>query len=120
MHLSDFHVKNDDWPLVASTDELIIVHKNALSVEPIIFIGAPQEAVIQIRSATDRSLVEAAAPWATINLVAGGKTSVRLPGTGNPLHVVSKITLTRGAIFVSLGSFGEFDAYFKQITVSNA
>lgn len=114
MHLSDFHIKNNNWPLVASTDELIIVHRNQLAVAPVVYIGAHKAAVVPVRSALDREAVEVAAPWTTLNIPAGGMVKIDLPGTGNPLHLVTKIQPTSGAIFVSIASPGEFDAYFKQ------
>jgi len=117
MHGSDFHVKHDTWPLVSITDELIIVHRDALAVAPVIYIGAHKDSVVEVRSAADRAAVETASAWATLTIPAGGKTKIDLPGTGNVLHLVTKIIATKGAIFVSIASPVFFDAYFKQYSV---
>jgi len=118
---SDFHVKTDDYPLVSKTDELMIMHRDAMAISATVFIGAHQDAEIEIRSDADRELVETASGPAvgvgTIKIPAGGKTRIDLPGTGNPLHLVTKIRPLSGSIFVSIASFGEFDTYFKQIDV---
>ena len=118
---SDFHVKTDDYPLVSPNDELMIVHRDAMAISCTVFIGAHSDAVIEVRSDSNRELVETAAGPAVggsaLTIPAGGKTRIDLPGTGNPLHLVTKIQPTKGRIFVSIASFGEFDTYFKQIDV---
>jgi hypothetical protein len=118
MHLSDFHVKFDNWPLVAQTDELIIVHRNQLAVAPVMYIGAHKAAVVPIRAAGDRSAVEVAAPWATLTIPTGGLVRTNLTDGSNPLHLVTKIQPTSGTIFVCIASPGEFDAYFKQFATT--
>jgi len=118
---SDFHVKSDDYPLVSLTDELIIVHRNQVVPGAVVFIGAHQDSEIEIRSDTNRETVEIAAGpavgGAALTIPAGGKGRIDLPGTGNPTHGVTKISLLKGSIFVSIVSFSEYDTYFKQIDV---
>lgn len=118
MRLFDFHVKFDNWPLVATTDELIIVHRNQLAIQPVLYIAAHKAAVVPVRSAADREAVEVASPWTTLTLAAGTMQRIDLPGTGNPLHLVTKIQPTSGAIYVCITSPGEFDAYFKQFATN--
>lgn len=118
MRLSDFHVKFDNWPLVISDDELIIVHKYQLAVMPTLYIGAHQAAVVPLRAATNRAAVEVAAPWTTLTIPTGGLVRVDLTDGTNPLNMVSKIQPTSGRIYVSIVSPGEFDAYFKQFATT--
>jgi len=117
----DFHVRTDSYPLVSANDELMIVHRDAMGISATVFIGAHSDAVIEVRSDTNRETVEVAAGPAVggsaLTIPAGGKTRIDLPGTGNPLHLVTKIQPTKGRIFVTIVSFGEFDAYFKQVDV---
>jgi len=114
MHLTDFHVKFDNWPLVTANDELIIVHRNQLAIQPVVFIGAHKAAVVPIRAAADREAVEAASPWTTLTIPTGGIVRSNITDGTNPLHLVSKIQPTSGSIFIAICSPGEFDAYFKQ------
>jgi len=121
MHLSDFHVKTDAWPLVSPTDELVIVFRDAINAgfSPVAYVGAHDEVVVSVRTAGNREALETATPTTT-TIPAGGKTKIDLAGAGNPLNICSKITVTGGGIFVGIAAFGEFDAYFKQITVPNS
>jgi hypothetical protein len=118
MRLSDFHVYNDHWPLVTTDDELIVVHRNQLSVQPVMFIGAHSAAVVPIRAAANRSAVETATPWTTLTLQTGGFARVNLTDGTNPLDMVSKIQPTSGRIFVAIVSPIVFDAYFKQFATT--
>jgi hypothetical protein len=118
-----FHVKTDDWPLVSSDDELMIVHRNSLAINAVLYIGAHRECTVEIRSALNREDVETATVPAVggsaLPIPAGGVVKFDLPGSGGgigPLHLVSKITTT-GQVFVHISSAGEFDAYFKQVNV---
>lgn len=118
-----FNIKTDDWPLVSSTDELLIVHRNQLPISAVLYIGAHRPATVEIRSALNREDVETAVVpavgGAALTIPAGGIVKFDLPGTGGgigPLHLVSKITTT-GQVFVHISSAGEFDAYLKQINV---
>ena len=52
-----------------------------------------------------------------IQIPAGGKIKVDLPGTSNTLDLVTKVSTTKGNIFVSITSFGEYDTFFKQVDV---
>lgn len=121
MSQHSFGVKTQSWPLVSSTDELIIVHRNQLAVDAVLYIGAHKDCTVEIRSATDRSAVETAVLPAVggsaLPIPAGGMIKFDLPGSGvGPLDFVSKIT-TDGQIYVHISSVGEFAAYFKQIDV---
>jgi hypothetical protein len=118
MRLSDFHVKFDNYPLVSQTDELIIVHKYALSVRPILFIGAHKEAVVPIRANTTLSTVEGTTPWTTLTIPTGGLVRVELTDGTNPLHQVTKIQPTSGSIFICIASPSDFNAYFKQFATT--
>jgi hypothetical protein len=118
MHLSDFHVKFDNWPLVSANDELIIVHRNQLAVQPVIFVGAHKAAVVPIKASTDRAAVEVAAAWTTLTIPTGGLVRANITDGSNPLHLVTKIQPTSGVIFVCIASPGEFDAYFKQFATT--
>lgn len=130
MKLNDFHVFKNDVPVVSygqndSTgapggDNLIIVHRDALAINAVVFIGCHQAAVVEVRSAANLTALASAAAWTTLTLGAGHKTSINLPGTGNPLHLVTKITPTSGRIFVSIVSFGEFRSYLQQVDVDNS
>ena len=116
-----FRAKTHDWPLVSSTDELIIVHRNQLAIDAVLYIGAHNDCTVEIRSATDREAVESATVpavgVAALTLPAGGLRKFDLPGAGaGALDLVSKIT-TNGQIYVHISSVGEFDAYFKQVNV---
>lgn len=123
--MADFHVKNDDYPLVSTNDELMIVHRNQLAQPAVVWIGAHRDAEIEIRSGSNRETVETAAgpavaPGSSIVLPAGGKIRVDLPGGGfSALDLVSKISTIKGEIFVSITSFGEYDTYFKQVDVTS-
>lgn len=117
-----FSIKTDDWPLVSSTDELMIVHRNQLAIPAVLYIGAHRTATVTIRTAADREAVETAVipavGGAALTIPAGGIVKFDLgPGGGvTALDLVSKITTT-GQVFVHISSAGEFDAYFKQINV---
>jgi hypothetical protein len=122
----DFHVKNDDYPLVSIDDELMIVHRNQLVPSAVLYFGAHQDTIVEVRSALNRTAVEAAPGPAVgdpalggtgIFIPAGGKVRLDLPGTGNPLDLVTKVSTLKGNVFVSLASFGEYDTYFKQVDV---
>jgi hypothetical protein len=127
MRLNDFHVFNNDWPLLSAGptdssgrntgDELIIVHRDQLAIDPVVFFGCHREATVEVRSALNMTDIETAAAWTTFTMQAGTKTRIDLPGTGNPLHQVTKITPTQGQIFVSIASLGEFAAHLKQVNV---
>ena len=117
MKVYDFHIKTDTWPLVSSNDELVIVHRYHLAIQPVVYIGAHKDCTVYVRTAKNRDLIESAAPWSTTTLPASGMIRLSLPGTADPLDVVSKIT-TDGAVFVCIASPGEFDAYFKQVNVA--
>ena len=115
-----FRVKTDDWPLVASSDQLMIVHRNQLALNAVLYIGAHEESTVEIRSAADREAVEAAVvpavAGAALTIPAGGVTKFDLPGAGTtPLDVVTKISLLRGSVFVHISSAVEFDSYLKQV-----
>lgn len=118
MHLSDFHVKFDNWPLVSQTDELIIVHKYPLSVKPVLYIGCHKSAVVPIKAALTLSAVETAAAWTTLTIPTGGFVRTDLTDGSNPMHQVTKIQPTSGTIFVCIASPGYFDAYFKQFATT--
>jgi hypothetical protein len=116
-----FNVRTDAWPLVASTDELIIVHKYHIPVFPVLYIGAHKECQVEIRSARNREGVETATTpavgGAALTIPAGGLVRFDLPGAGHDtLDQVSKLT-TNGQVYVFIASPGEFDAYFKQYDV---
>jgi hypothetical protein len=114
--MADFNVKTDAYPLVSITDELIIVHRNQVAVDAVVYVGSHQACEVEFRSAANRTAVESASPFTTLTLPSGGKARVDLPGT-NALDLVSKITPISGQIFVWIGSMGEFDTYFKQVDV---
>jgi len=121
MSQHSFSVKTQAWPLVSSTDELIIVHRNQLAIDAVLYIGAHKESVVEIRSATDREAAETATVPAVggsaLTIPAGGMVKFDLPGAGaGALDLVSKIT-TDGQIYVHISSVGEFAAYFKQVDV---
>lgn len=117
-----FSVRTDSWPMVSPNDELLIVHRNQVATNPVLYIGAHQQATVEVRSAANRELVETATAPAVggsaLTIPAGGLVKFDLgPGGGiTALDVVSKITTT-GQIFVFIASPGEFDAYFKQYSV---
>jgi len=127
MRLCDFHVFSDTWPLVSSGqndstgrpggDQLILVQREPISIDPVVFIGCHREATVEVRSAANTTAVETAAAWTTLNLPAGGKTRINLPGTGNFGDIVTKITPVTGQIYVTVVAFGEFNGYFKQVQV---
>lgn len=120
MALHDFHVKDDAYPKVGSTDELIIVHRDQIVPDSVLYIGAHSEAVVEIRSAPNRTDVETVAAHATLNIPSGGKVRDNLPGSGKtPLDAVTKITVIKGSIYIYIASFGEFDTYFKQVNVTS-
>ena len=118
-----FSTKQDTYPLVSNDDELILVHKFAVNPSATIYIGAHTDAEVEIRSAGDREAVEIATGPAVagsaISIPAGGKARFDLPGTGNPLDVVTKISTLKGRIYVHITSFSEFDSYFKQVDVAS-
>jgi len=119
MRLSDFRVKTDFWPLVSSNDELVIVHRDALAVIPVLYIGCHEDTTFTIRSARTSLAVETASPWNTTSMNGGEKKKIDLYDGVDVLNIVSKIILTRGSIFVGIASFNEFDAHFRQVTVPN-
>lgn len=110
-----FNVTTDAQPLLSKTDEMMVVHRNQIVPDAVLYIGAHQDASVQIRTAADRSAVESATPT-TVNLPAGGTTRVDLPGA-NKLDLVTKITPLTGQIFVWIASMGVFDTYLKQYNV---
>jgi hypothetical protein len=114
--MADFHTKTDAYPLVSITDELIIVHRNQVVPSAVVYIGCHRDCTVEFRSAANRDAVEGASPFTTLNLPSGGKGRVDLPGTA-ALDLVTKITPTKGQIYVWIGSMGEFDTYFKQVDV---
>jgi len=119
-HQHHFHVKTDDWPVVSNTDQLMIVHRNQLAINAVLYIGAHKESVVEIRSATDRETVETATIPATggsaLTIPAGGMVKFDLPGGGTtPLDLVTKLSLLRGSVFVHISSSGEFDTHLKQV-----
>jgi len=118
MHLSDFHVKFDNWPVVSPNDELIIVHAYPLGVKPVLYIGAHRGAVIPIRASSSRAGVESATPWTTLTIPTGGLVRSDLTDGSDPLLQVTKIQPTSGTIFVCIASPGQFDAYFKQFATT--
>lgn len=130
MKLNDFHVFNASAPVISSGqldstgkpggDQYIIVHRDALAIDATVFIGCHQEAEVEVRSAANLTDLETVAPWTTLTMPAGGKTRINLPGTGNPVHVVTKITPLSGRIFCGVVSFAEFNTYFKQVEVDNS
>lgn len=116
----DFHVRDDAYPKVGTTDELIIVHRDQIVPNAVLYIGSHSEATVEIRSAANRTDVETVAAHATLNIPSGGKARDDLPGSGKTvLDAVTKITVTKGSIFVYIASFGEFDTYFKQVNVTS-
>ena len=118
MRLSDFRVKTDNYPLVSQTDELVIVHKYALAVRPIMYIGCHKQAVVPIKAGTTLTAAEAAAAWTTLTIPTGGLVRTELTDGSNPMHQVTKIQPTSGTIFVFIASPGEFDTYFKQFATT--
>lgn len=120
MRLSDFRLKTNVYPLVSSTDELIVVHREAFSLNAVVYVGCHEDATFTVQSAVDRTAVQTAIPWLTKTMSAGHRFRLDLPGDGDPTHQVSKITPSKGGIYVAIGSFGEFDAYFQQFTTNNA
>lgn len=120
MRLSDFRVKTDFWPLVSSNDELVIVHRDAIAVIPVLYIGCHEDTTFSIRSARNNQAVESATPWNTTSMNGGEKKKIDLFDSVDVLNIVSKITVAKGSIFVGISSFNEFDAYFKQVTVPNS
>ncbi len=122
--MADFHVRNTDYPLVSSNDELMIVHRDQLAQDAVLYIGAHRDAEVEIRSGQNREDVETAtgpavAPGSSILIPAGGKIKFDLPGTGNALDLVSMVSTLKGEIYVSIASFGVYDAYFKQVDVTS-
>lgn len=126
--LSDFRMKTDSYPVVSSGqadttgkpggDELIIVHREPLAIQPVVFIGCHTAGAVEVYSAQNTTDLESAAAWTTLNLEAGHKTRINLPGTGSPFDQVTKIKPIGAArIFVAIASFGEFETYFRQVTV---
>jgi hypothetical protein len=114
--MADYFVKTDAYPLVSSNDELMVVHRNQVVPSAVIYVGAHQGATVEFRSAANRNAVESASPFTTLDIPTGGKARVDLPGTA-ALDLVTKITPTKGQVYVWLASFGEFDTYFKQVDV---
>ena len=116
-----FSTRQDTWPLVSSDDELIVMHRDALVTDAAVYIGAHVAAEVEIRCAGNREDVEIATGphvgGSTLTIPAGGKIRVDLPGTGNTLDLVAKITPLSGRIYVHITSFGQFDAYFKQVDI---
>jgi hypothetical protein len=124
MQSHSFRVETANFPLVTVNDELIIVHRDALSVDAALFVGCHADCEFEVRSAADRTAVETVTVPHTVGgtgsltMPAGGKRRVDLPGAGAiPNDVVTKITVLSGRIYVSLASFGEHQVYFKQIDV---
>jgi len=121
-----FSTKSDTYPLVSNDDEVMVVHKHNLAVSATLYIGAHEDTIVEVRSAGNREAVEIASGPAVGNpalggtgifIPSGGKARFDLPGTGNPLDLVTKISTLKGRAFVHITSFGEFDAYFKQVDV---
>ena len=127
MSLHHFYVRTDAWPLVASDDRLIIVHRNQLALPCTLYVGCHQDAVLEIRSApNDAGLATAAGPsvgdpaagGTGILMSAGHKRRFDLPGPGfGPLDLVSQLSVLRGQVYVHISSFGVFDTHLKQIDV---
>ena len=124
MAMHHFNVRTDAWPLVASDDRLIIVHRNQLTPVPVLYIGCHQLAIVEIRSALTRDGIDAAAGPAVgdpatggtgLLIPAGGKVKFDLPGAGfGPLDLVTQISVLKGQVFVHISSFGVFDTYLRQ------
>ncbi len=116
-----FSTFQDTYPLVGNSDELMIVHRDSLAISATLYIGAHEDSVVEIRSAGNRESVEiATAPAVGVGVLtipAGGRIRFDLPGTGNPLHLVTKLSALSGKVYVHITSFGVFDAYFKQVDV---
>lgn len=120
MNQHSFFLKPSVYPLVSSDDTLVIVHRNQVAPNAVLYICAHEESTVELRSALDRAAVETAAAWSTQILQAGAKIKIDLPGTGNALHVVTTVIPTRGRVYVAVVSIGEFDTYFKQVNVSGS
>jgi len=119
-HQHHFSVRTSDWPLISINDELMIVHRNQMAINAVLYIGAHEESTVEIRSAADREAVETATIPAVgvsaLTLPAGGLTKFDLPGGGTtPIDQVTKISLTQGSVFVHISSPGEFSTYLKQV-----
>ena len=125
----DFHVKTDAYPLVSPNDEVVIVHANQLAPIATLYVGAHKDCIVEMRSAANRTDVETATGphvgdpstgGTGIFIPAGGKVRIDLPGSGfGALDLVSKLSPLKGQIFLMIVSFGEFDAYFKQIDAAS-
>ena len=114
--MQHFHVKTDAFPLLSTTDELLVVHRNQVVPSAVLYIGAHKDSTVEIRSAANSTAVEGVSPFTTVTIPSGGMTRVDLPGTA-VLDLVTKITPTKGQVYVWLASMGEFDAFLKQVSL---
>ena len=127
MPMHHFSVRTKDQPLVASDDKVIVVHREALSIFPVMYIGAHEDSIVEVRSApNDAGLATATGPavgdpstgGTGLFLPAGGKRRFDLPGAGaGPLDLVTQINVLKGKVFIHISSFGLFDTHLKQVDV---
>lgn len=127
MPMHHFNVRTDDWPLVASDDKLIIVHRNQLAIFPVLYLGAHEDCIVEVRSAaTDAGLATATGPavgdpgtgGTGLFMPAGSKRKFDLPGGGfGALDLVTQVNVLKGKAFVHISSFGVFDTHLKQVDV---